>query len=89
MADEMTPRPEIQITDEEELDYVVEDRKLLLERIKMEASIIFESIFEAWRRVHRIRMGTADEYVNHAEYLKALEDPDPYESTYIFYCLGK
>jgi hypothetical protein len=55
----------------------------------MEASFIFESVFEAWRRVHQIRMGKSAEYVNHDEYLKALEDPDPYESTYIFYCLGK
>jgi hypothetical protein len=89
MADEMTPRPEIEITDEKELEYVIEQRELFLERIKMEASLVFESVFEAWRRVHQIRMGKSAEYVNHDEYLKALEDPDPYESTYIFYCLGK
>ena len=89
MADEMTPRPEIEVIEYTELEYVVEDRKMALERIKMEASIIFESIFEAWRRVHRIRMGSSSEYVNYNEYLKALEDPDPYEDTYIFYCLGK
>ena len=85
----MTPKPEIDITDEKELEHVVEQRELFLERIKMEASFIFESVFEAWRRVHQIRMGKSAEYVNHDEYLKALEDPDPYESTYIFYCLGK
>ena len=85
----MTPRPEIEITEYTELEYVVEDRKLFLERIKMETSLVFESVFEAWRRVHRIRMGSSSEYVTHGEYLKALEDPDPYESTYIFYCLGK
>ena len=89
MATEMTPKPEIDITDEKEFEYVIEDRKMFLERIKMEASFIFESVFEAWRRVHQIRMGKSAEYVNHDEYLKALEDPDPYESTYIFYCLGK
>ena len=89
MADEMTPRPEIDITDEKELEYVIEQRELFLESIKMEASLVFESVFEAWRRVHQIRMGKSAEYVNHDEYLKALEDPDPYESTYIFYCLGK
>lgn len=85
----MTPRPEIDITDEKELEHVVEDRKLFLERIKLEASLVFESVFEAWRRVHVIRMGKPAEYVNYDEYLKALEDPYPYEPEYIFYCLGK
>jgi hypothetical protein len=89
MAAEMTPRPEIEITEEKELEHVVEDRKLFLERIKLETSLVFEAVFEAWRRVHQIRMGKSAEYVNHDEYLKAIEDPDPYESTYIFYCLGK
>jgi hypothetical protein len=89
MAAEMTPRPEIDITDEKELEHVVEDRKLFLERIKLEASLVFESVFEAWRRVHVIRMGKPAEYVNYDEYLKALEDPYPYEPEYIFYCLGK
>lgn len=89
MAAEMTPKPEIDITDEKELEHVVQQRELFLESIKMEASLVFESVFEAWRRVHQIRMGKSAEYVNHDEYLKALEDPDPYESTYIFYCLGK
>lgn len=85
----MTPRPEIEITDEKELAYVVEERTLFLERIKMEASLVFEAVFEAWRQVHRIRMGTSAQYLNHAEYLKALEDPYPYEPEYIFYCMGK
>jgi hypothetical protein len=89
MAAEMTPRPEIEITDEKELAYVVEERTLFLERIKMEASLVFEAVFEAWRQVHRIRMGTSAQYLNHAEYLKALEDPYPYEPEYIFYCMRK
>lgn len=89
MAEEMTPRPQLDITDEEELEYIVEERKLFLEAIKMEASFLFDAVFEAWRRVHHIRMGTANEYPNRGEYMKALEDPDPYDSTYIFYCLGK
>jgi hypothetical protein len=89
MAAEMTPRPEIEITDEKELEYVVEQRKMFLDSIKLEASLVFEAVFEAWRQVHRIRMGKPAEYLNHDEYLKALEDPYPYEPEYIFYCLGK
>jgi hypothetical protein len=89
MAAEMTPRPEIEITDEKELAYVVEERTLFLERIKMEASLVFEAVFEAWRQVHRIRIGTPAHYLNYAEYLKAVEDPYPYEPEYIFYCMGK
>ena len=85
----MTPRPEIEITDEKELDYVVEQRKLFLEAIMMETSLVFEAVFEAWRQVHRIRIGTPADYLNHAEYLKAVEDPYPYEPDYIFYCMGK
>ena len=89
MAAEMTPRPEIDITDEKELDHVVEDRKLFLERIKLEASLVFESVFEAWRRVHVIRMGKAAYYATPGDYELALIDPYPYEPEYIFYCLGK
>jgi hypothetical protein len=89
MAAEMTPRPEIDITDEKELEHVVEDRKLFLERIKLEASLVFESVFEAWRRVHVIRMGKAANYATPGDYELALIDPYPYEPEYIFYCLGK
>jgi len=89
MAAEMTPRPEIEITDEKELPYIVEQRKLFLESIMMETSLVFDAVFEAWRQVHYLRMGTRDEYVNHSEFMKALEDPDPYESSYVFFCLGK
>jgi hypothetical protein len=89
MAAEMTPRPEIDITDEKELDYVVEQRRLFLEAIMMETSLVFDAVFEAWRRVHVIRMGKPAEYLNHDEYLKAIEDPYPYEPEYIFYCMGK
>jgi len=85
----MTPRPEIEITDEKELEHVVEDRKLFLERIKLEASLVFESVFEAWRRVHVIRMGKAANYATPGDYELALIDPYPYEPEYIFYCLGK
>ncbi len=85
----MTPRPEIDITDEKELEHVVEDRKLFLERIKLEASLVFESVFEAWRRVHVIRMGKAANYATPGDYELALIDPYPYEPEYIFYCLGK
>ena len=85
----MTPRPEIDITDEKELEHVVEDRKLFLERIKLEASLVFESVFEAWRRVHVIRMGKAANYATPGDYELALIDPCPYEPEYIFYCLGK
>ena len=55
----------------------------------MEASLVFEAVFEAWRRVHVIRMGTPAQYVNYDEYLKAIEDPYPYEPDYVFYCLEK
>ena len=71
----MTPRPEIDITDEKELEHVVEDRKLFLERIKLEASLVFESVFEAWRRVHVIRMGKAANYATPGDYELALIDP--------------
>jgi len=90
MAAEMTPRPEIEVTNERELDSVVEQRKLHLEYCYlMTSSLVFDAVFEAWRRVHVIRMGTPSQYLNHAEYLKAIEDPYPYEPDYIFYCLGK
>lgn len=85
----MTARPEIDITDEQEFEHIVEERKMFLEGIKMEASLVFEAVFEAWRQVHRIRIGTPAQYLNHAEYLKAVEDPYPYEPEYIFYCMGK
>jgi hypothetical protein len=89
MAAEMTPRPEIKITDEKELEYVVQQRELFLESIKMEASLVFEAVFEAWRRVHVIRMGKAENYATPADYELALIDPYPYEPEYVFYCLGK
>lgn len=89
MTDEMTPRPEIEITDEKELDYIVEERKLFLEAIKMEASLVFETVFEAWRRVHRIRMGKPSDYATLMDYNLAIEDPYPYEPEYIFYCMRK
>jgi hypothetical protein len=89
MAAEMTPRPEIEITDEKELEYVVQQRELFLESIKMEASLVFEAVFEAWRRVHVIRMGKAENYATPADYELALIDPYPYEPEYVFYCLGK
>ena len=89
MAAEMTPRPEIEITDDKELPYIVEQRRLFLQSIMLETSLVFDTVFEAWRRVHYLRMGTRDEYTTREEFMKALEDPDPYESSYIFFCLGK
>lgn len=85
----MTPRPEIEITDEKELDYIIEERKLFLEAIKMEASLVFETVFESWRQVHRIRVGRPSNYATLADYNLAIEDPYPYEPEYIFYCMGK
>jgi hypothetical protein len=90
MADEMdTPRPVILITDEKSPPYVVHERKLFFEDLMMGTSLVFDTVFEAWRQVHRIRMGVRDEYPDQEEYMKALEDPYPYEESYIFYCLGK
>jgi len=89
MAAEMTPRPEIDITDEKELEHVIEQRQLFLESIKLEASLVFEAVFEAWRQVHVIRMGNVDNFATLGDYELALIDPDPYEPEYVFYCLGK
>jgi len=89
MADEMeTPRPVILITEDTQLPHVVYTRKLFVEDlIAMATSLVFDAIFEAWRQAHRVRVGIPEEYSNPAEFKKALEDPDPYESSYIFFCL--
>lgn len=90
MEPEMTPRPEIVITEEEESDEVVEQRRLHLEKcFLMASSLLFDSAFEAWRQVHRIRMGKPSDYGSQADYEAALLDPDPYEPDYIFYCMRK
>jgi hypothetical protein len=90
MATEMTPRPEIEITEEEEHEDVVEQRRLHLENcFLMASSLVFDAAFEAWRQVHRIRMGKPSNYATPADYEAALIDPYPYEPEYIFYCLGK
>jgi hypothetical protein len=90
MAAEMTPRPEIQITDEEDdnLD-LIDRRKLHIEHCLMDSSLLFDSIFEAWRRVHEIRVGKRCDWPTRADYEDALRDPDPYDTYYIFYCLKK
>ena len=86
----MTPRPEIEITEEEECDDVVEQRRLHLENcFLMTSSLVFDTAFEVLRQVHRIRMGKPEDYASRADYEAALLDPYPYEPEYIFYCLGK
>jgi hypothetical protein len=90
MASDMTPRPEIEITEDEESDEVVEQRRLHLEKcFLMASSLLFDSAFEAWRQVHRIRIGKPTDYASRADYEAALIDPYPYEPEYIFFCLGK
>jgi hypothetical protein len=88
MADEMnTPRPLILITDEKSPPGVVHERRLFFEDIIMGTSLVFDTVFEAWRQVHRMKIGMPEDFSNREEFMKALEDPDPYEPTYIFFCL--
>ena len=90
MADEMTPRPKIDITDEKERSSVVEQRRLHLEHCYlMASSMVFDAVFEAWRQVHVLRMGKISDYATYADYKDAIDDPYPYEPEYLFYCLGK
>lgn len=84
----MTPRPEIDITDEEVSEDIVEQRRKHLEDCTA-SSYVFEGVIEAWRRYHRIKIGHRSQFVNKEEYEKALEDPYPYEIEYVFYCLTK
>lgn len=85
----MTPRPEIEITEEKELDYIVDQRRLYLEDCLMHSSLFFDTIFEAWRMAHLKRVGLPEDYESHDDYLMAKVDPDPYDKMYIFYCLRK
>lgn len=84
----MTPRPEIDLTDEVVSDEIIARRQKHLEECTA-PSYVVEGIIEAWRRFHRIRIGTRDQFANREEYEKAIEDPYPYEREYIFYCLEK
>ena len=88
MAAEMTPRPEIDLTDEVVSDEIIARRQKHLDDCTA-SSYVFDGVIEAWRVYHRIRIGTRDQFVNDEEYEKALEDPDPYEREYVFYCLRK
>lgn len=85
----MTPRPEIEITEEKELDYIVEQRKLHLEYCLMHTPLYFDTVFESWRMAHLARIGKPEDYVSYDDYIMAKLDPDPYDKMYIFFCLGK
>ena len=82
-----TPRPVILITDERSPPGLIHERKLFFEDIMMGTSLVFDTIFEAWRQAHRARIGVRENFSTHEEFMKAVEDPDPYEPNYIFFCL--
>ena len=87
--EEMTPRPEIIITDEVESLEVVEERRKRLKDLVFHTSYYFDSIFESWRKAHLVQIGCVSDYATYEDYLMAKVDPDPYDDTYIFYCLEK
>jgi|APCry1669188879_1035177.scaffolds.fasta_scaffold59760_2 hypothetical protein len=83
---EMTPRPEIEVTDEKQVPFIVEARRAFL-RHCASTSRAFDAVIELWREVHLVRIGRPNDYVTDEDYLEAVVDPDPYDDTYIFYCL--
>jgi hypothetical protein len=88
--EEMTPRPEIQVIDEEDDDLdLIDRRKLHIEYCLMNTSLVFDAAFEVWRRIHEIRVGKRSDWPTRRDWEDALLDPDPYDTYYIFYCLKK
>jgi hypothetical protein len=88
--EEMTPRPEIQVIDEKDDDLnLIDRRQLHIDYCLMNTSLVFDATFEAWRRVHVLRVGNRSNWPTQADYEDALRDPDPYDTYYIFYCLKK
>lgn len=86
--EEMTPRPEIEITEEKQVPFIVEARKRFL-RSRMMPSILFDSVIDAWRNAHLILIGRRNDYETDEDYKEAILDPNPYKTTYIFFCLRK
>lgn len=84
----MTPRPEIEITDAKQVPFIVEARKRFL-RSRMMPSILFDSVIDAWRNAHLILIGRRNDYETDEDYKDAILDPNPYKTTYIFFCLRK
>jgi hypothetical protein len=85
---EMTPKPTIDITDDEENACIVDDRKKKLKRL-LRLTPEGEDVIEMWRQIHIDRIGVPRHFANYREYLRAVEDPDPYDETYIFFCMKK
>lgn len=86
--EEMTPKPTIDIIDDEENALVTAERKKKLIRL-LRVTPEFNDVIELWRTIHISKIGVPREFVNYSEYLKAVEDPDPYDETYIFFCMKK
>ena len=86
--EEMTPKPTIDIIDDEENALVTAERKKKLIRL-LRVTPEFNDVIELWRGMHLSKIGLPNEFVNYNEYLRAVEDPDPYDETYIFFCMKK
>jgi len=86
--EEMTPKPTIDVTDDEENALVVAERKKKFIRL-LKLTPQNNDVIEIWRRIHICKIGVPREFVNYTEYLRAVEDPDPYDETYVFFCMKK
>lgn len=84
--EEMTPKPTIDVTDDEENGLITAERKKRLIRL---LRLTGNDVIELWRGMHLSKIGLPNEFVNYNEYLRAVEDPDPYDETYIFFCMKK
>lgn len=84
--EEMTPKPTIDVTDDEENGLITAERKKRLIRL---LRLTGNDVIELWRAKHLSKIGLPNEFVNYNEYLRAVEDPDPYDETYIFFCMKK
>ena len=88
MTPEMTPRPEIEITEETMPPAEIAERREFLQSFAV-MNLGFQRAFEAWRDLHLMSIGYQDQYDSREDFLRAIVDPDPYDKRYVFYCLTK
>jgi hypothetical protein len=83
-----TPRPQIEITEESMSEEEKTKRRNHLKECTLISSV-FKAVIDAWRHRHLLQIGKPSDYPNYTEFKRAAEDPDPYDTDYIFYCLKK
>jgi hypothetical protein len=87
-SDMNTPRPQIEITEESMSEEEKTKRRQHLKECTLTTAVV-RAVINGWRHQHLARIGKPSEYSNYTQFRLAVEDPDPYESDYIFYCLKK